>query len=235
MALLEIKNLKVYIGELYILQGLNLSVEEGKITSLIGRNGAGKTTLMKTIMGLIKPVDGEIIFNKENITGQPPYVISKKGIAYVPSERAIFTDLTVEENLKLAYRGNKKMFQERLEFVFDVFPDLKKFYKQKGRNLSGGQQKMLAIACGIINENKLLMLDEPTEGLSPKIVADLLEVVKSLKEKVTIFLVEQNYKAIKETADYAYIIDKGVIVDSGEMSEISKKEDILKKYLGIAF
>ncbi|MGQ4891345.1 MAG: ABC transporter ATP-binding protein [Candidatus Njordarchaeia archaeon] len=235
MALLEVKNLKVYIGDLYILQGLNLKIGEKTITALIGRNGAGKTTLMKTIMGLIKPVEGEIIFNKENITGQPPYIVSRKGIAYVPSERAIFTDLTVEENLKLAYRGNKNMFQEKLEYIFDIFPDLKKFYKQKGRNLSGGQQKMLAIACGIINENKLIMLDEPTEGLSPKIVADLLEVVKALKEKVTIFLVEQNYRAIKETADYAYIIDKGVIVESGAMEEISKKEEMLKKYLGIAF
>jgi len=235
MNLLEVKNLKVYIGDLFVLQGINIKVAEGTITALLGRNGAGKTTLMKTIMGILKPREGKIIFQKEDITGLPPYIISKKGIAYVPAERAIFGSLTVEENLKLAYRGRKEDFEKRLEIVFDVFPDLRRFYKQKARNLSGGQQKMLAIACGLINDNKLLMLDEPSEGLSPKLVIDLFEVIRGLRERITILLVEQNYNAVKEVADYAYIIDRGIIVTEGSMEEISSRRDLLRKYLGVAF
>mgnify|MGYP000156114326 CR=1 FL=1 len=235
MNLLEVKNLKVYIGELYVLQGVNMVVSEGTITALLGRNGVGKTTLMKTIVGILRPKEGQIIFQKEDITGLPPHIISKKGIVYVPAEKAIFESLTVEENLKLAYRGKKKDFEKRLEMIFDIFPDLKRFYKQKGRNLSGGQQKMLAIACGLINANRLLMLDEPSEGLSPKIVIDLFEILKSLRERITILLVEQNYSAVKEIAEYAYIMDRGIIVAEGRMEEISSQNNLLRKYLGVAF
>lgn len=234
MNILEVRNLKVYLGEMYIIQGVSLNARRGAVTAIIGRNGSGKTTLMRTIAGLIRPAHGEVIFKGVNIVGLPPHKVSRLGITYVPAERAIFGELTVKENLKLAFKGRKGEFSERLQTVLEVFPDLKKFLNHHGRSLSGGQQKMLAIACGLISEPELLMLDEPSEGLSPKIIPKIFNTIAALKTKTTILLVEQNYSAIKMVSDYIYIMDKGVIVAEGEADKISSQQDLLKKYLGVA-
>lgn len=231
--ILIVDDVHTYIGEFYILQGVSFSVGKNEITAVLGRNGAGKTTLMRTIIGVYKLAKGKIIFKNNDITRLPTHKIVRLGIAYVPSERSIFTDLTVEENLKLAYRGSRNKFREKLEEIFELFPDLKRFYKQKGRNLSGGQQKMLAIACGLINDVDLLMLDEPSEGLSPKYVLELFSTISDLRERTTILIVEQNFAVVKKIADYGYIIDNGKIVAEGTMEEIASNKELLRKYLGV--
>ncbi len=231
--ILIVDDVHTYIGEFYILQGISFSVKKNEITAILGRNGAGKTTLMRTIIGVYKPARGRIIFKNNDITKLPTHKIVKLGIAYVPSERAIFNELTVEENLRLAYRGPKEKFEKKVEEIFELFPDLKRFYKQRGRNLSGGQQKMLAIACGLINDVDLLMLDEPSEGLSPKYVLELFSAIRDLREKTTILIVEQNFAVVKKIADYSYIIDNGKIVAEGPMEEIASNKELLRKYLGV--
>jgi len=230
---LEVKDLHASINELKILQGVNFAAKSNEITVILGRNGAGKTTLFKTIVGVIKPFKGSIKLYGEEILGLPPHKIVRKGISLVASERAVFSELTVEENLKVAYRGPKEKFNDRLEKTFELFPDLKRLYRLKAGNLSGGQQRMLAIACGLINENKVILLDEPSEGLSPKILKDVYEVVRKLKEHTTIVVVEQNFAAVKNIGDHFYLMDKGKIVLEGSLSDLEERKDLLKKYLGV--
>ena len=231
--ILIVDNVHTYIGDFYILQGVSIRVKQNEITAVLGRNGAGKTTLLRTIIGFYKPRTGKVIFKGKDITGVPTHKIAKLGISYVPSERAIFKDLTVEENLKIAYYDPKEKFNERLEFIFELFPDLKRLYKHKGRNLSGGQQKMLAISCGLINDVSLLLLDEPSEGLSPKYVMELFETISNLSDRVAILIVEQNFSIVKKVANFGYLIDNGKIVASGPMNELSGNKELLLKYLGV--
>jgi len=234
VALLRVDDIHTYIGPFYILQGVSFEAEKGEATVLLGRNGAGKTTTLRSIMGMTPPKSGKILFKGEEITKLPTYRIAQRGIAYVPSRRRIFGYLTTEENLKLAFRSRELSFEDRLNFIVDTFPDLKDGLKTRSRNLSGGQQKMLLIARAMINKNELLLVDEPTEGLSPILVKKFTETLAKLKEEITIVLVEQNFKLAREIGDTCYILDMGKIIHHGSMEEVAKNKELLKRHLGVS-
>lgn len=233
--MLEVKNIEtVYYDRLYILKGISLKVEEGKITAVIGPNGAGKTTLLKSIMGLIKdqPRKGEIIFEGKNITRKDPEYIASLGIQLVPEDRGIFPELTVKENLELAGWSERK--DGKSHYIFDLFPNLREKLSEISNNLSGGEQQMLAIARALLKNPKLLMLDEPSLGLSPKITLELFSILKRLNRErnLTILIVEQNAKLSLSIADYGYVMENGKIVYEGSSKELMETEIIQEIFLG---
>lgn len=230
--MLEIEGIHTYYGLSHILFGVSLKVEPGEIVCLLGRNGAGKTTTMKSIMGLTPPKQGSIRFKGEEITGKQPYLLARKGIGYVPDDRRIFADLTVRENLEIAARqaeGAQGWDEER---VYELFPALKEIESRKGGCLSGGEQKMLAIARALMGNPELLLLDEPTEGLAPMLVLSLEEQIKKLREAgLTVLLAEQNVRSALRLGDRGYIIDNGQIRYQGSVEELRGNEEVRKKYL----
>jgi branched-chain amino acid transport system ATP-binding protein len=230
--MLEVEGIHTFYGLSHILFGVSLRVEPGEIVCLLGRNGAGKTTTMKSIMGLTPPRQGSIQFKGEAITGQEPYLLARKGIGYVPDDRRIFADLTVGENLEIAARkaeGDKGWNKER---VYELFPALKSIESRKGGCLSGGEQKMLAIARALMGNPELLLLDEPTEGLAPMLVRALEEQIKRLREAgLTVLLAEQNVRSALRLGDRGYIIDNGQIRHQGSIEELRENEEVRKKYL----
>jgi branched-chain amino acid transport system ATP-binding protein len=232
--LLKVEHVQTYIDQYHILQGVDLEVEEGKVTVILGRNGAGKTTTLRTIMGLTPPREGKIFFHGEEIQGLPTHVIANKGIGYVPEDQGIFKDLTVEENMKLAIRKGDNATRERQEFVLDLFPDLRIAWKRKGGNLSGGQKQMLSIARAFVNDNRLLLIDEPSKGLAPIVVEKVMESILELKKRTTIVLVEQNFLMASGVGDEVFLLDDGHTVFRGTMAEVKGNEDLKKKYLGVA-
>jgi branched-chain amino acid transport system ATP-binding protein len=234
VTLLEVNDIHTYIGPFHILQGVTFKAENDVATVLLGRNGAGKTTTLTSIMGMTPPKSGQILFKGQNLTKQPTYKVAQAGIAYVPSKRRIFGHLTVEESLKLAYRKQQSAYEDRLDFIIAMFPDLKGALKMRSRNLSGGQQKMLLIACAMISENQLLLVDEPSEGLSPLLVKKFTETLVNLKKEIPIVLVEQNLKMAKEIGDACYILEMGRIVQQGSVTEIAENEELLKRHLGVS-
>ncbi len=235
--LLEIQNAHVYIGSFYILQGISLVVPKGEVTLLLGRNGSGKTTTMKSILGIYPPKEGKIVFKGKAISNLPTHKIVNMGIGYVPDTRRIFGTLTVEQNLILSRRKetSKELMLERMELIFDLFPDMKGFLKQKAGTLSGGQQQMLAVARALVNDNSLLLIDEPTEGLSPHLTKNLIASLDRLKEIATILLVEQNFRTVSKLGDNYYIFDSGKIVHEGNnMSELIADKALVAQYLGVS-
>jgi branched-chain amino acid transport system ATP-binding protein len=235
--LLEIQNAHVYIGSFYILQGISLVVPEGEVTLLLGRNGSGKTTTMKSILGIHPPREGKIFFKGEEISNLPTHKIVNKGIGYVPDTRRIFGTLTVEQNLIVSMRKgtSKEEMNDRLDLIFDLFPDMRRFMKQKAGTLSGGQQQMLAIARALMNRNDLLLIDEPTEGLSPLLAKNLMDSLSRLKEFATILLVEQNFRTVSKLGDNYYIFDNGKIVHEGNnMAELVEDKALVAQYLGVS-
>ncbi len=235
--LLEIQDAHVYIGSFYILQGISLVVPKGEVTLLLGRNGSGKTTTMKSILGIYPPKDGKIVFKGEEISNLPTHKIVNKGIGYVPDTRRIFGTLTVEQNLVVSMRkgSSREDMQKRLDLIFDLFPDMKGFLKQRAGTLSGGQQQMLAIARALMNENDLLLIDEPTEGLSPLLAKNLIDSLDRLKEFATILMVEQNFRTVSKLGDNYYIFDNGKIVHEGtNMSELIDDKALVAQYLGVS-
>jgi len=234
--MLQVETIDTYYGRSHVLQGMSLAVDEGECVALLGRNGAGKTTTLKTIAGVLKPRDGRIRFRGEDITGLPPYEIVKRGIAWIPEERRIFPNLTVYENLKisrLAVDGAKGM-DAFLERTFSLFPQLKERLHNKGRQLSGGEQQMLTIARGLGSEPKLLLIDEPTEGLMPAIVAAIAETMRRVqKEGVAILLVEQNTKIALEISRRTYLIEKGSIKYEGPSTDLARDHETRLRYLGV--
>lgn len=231
--LLKVDNLQTYIGQYHILQGVNLEVKESQVTVILGRNGAGKTTTLKTIMGITPPRGGRVLFQGEDIQSLASHVIANRGIGYVPEDQGIFSDLTVEENMKLAIRRNDGDTKQRLEVVLQLFPDLKIAWKRKGGNLSGGQKQMLSIARAFVNDNKLLLIDEPSKGLAPIVVEKVMESILELKKHTTIVLVEQNYIMASRIGDAVFILDDGHTVFSGMMSDVQQDDQLKNKYLGI--
>lgn len=229
---LEVRNIHTFIHQFHILEGVTLEVPESGILVLLGRNGAGKTTTLKSILGITPPRQGEIIFHGEEIQGMMSHQIAQKGIGYVPEHRAIFTDLSVEENLKIAER-QKGDLEKRADFIFGVFPDLKRLIKLPGGNLSGGQQQMLAIARALVPDNSLLLIDEPSEGLAPVLVEQVMEAVQQLSEHTTILLVEQNFIMASQLADRYVIIESGRSVKSGMMADLIDDEETIHRYLGV--
>ena len=234
MSILKVSNLHTYIEQFHILQGVNFEVETGGITVILGRNGAGKTTTMRSIIGLTPGKTGEITFQGQNVLGLPAYEVAKKGIGYVPEDQGIFGDLTVEENMRVAMRKEDVATLSRQEWLLDVFPDLKVAWNRKGGNLSGGQKQMLSIARALVNDNQLVLIDEPSKGLAPIMVEKVMEALQLIKEKTTVLLVEQNFMMASMIGDSYYIIDDGKTVHSGTMQELKENEELKRKYLGIA-
>ena len=229
--ILELNSIQTFIGQFHILEGISLSVKEGSITALLGRNGAGKTTTLKSIIGLRPPREGNVVFGGADIRGRRPYDIAALGIGYVPENRAIFRALTVEENLKIAER-KKGDLARRADFILGLFPDLKKFMKLPGGQLSGGQQQMLAIARALVPDNRLLLIDEPSEGLAPILIEQLMESIRSLSAHTTVLLVEQNFRMASQLADDYYLIDDGKSIQNGAMKDLVNDRATVQRYLG---
>jgi branched-chain amino acid transport system ATP-binding protein len=234
MMLLEVDQIETYIGQYHILQGVSFQVPKGEVTVLLGRNGAGKTTTLRSIMGLTPIAKGSIRFKGKEIHHLPTYTIAREGIGYVPEDQGIFDGLTVEENLKVAMRKKDDASMERLEWILNLFPDLKTYWHRKGGNLSGGQKQMLSIARAYVNENELLLVDEPSKGLAPIMVEKLMESIRLMKHKTTVVLVEQNFIMASRIGDRFYILDDGKTVHNGLMEELKENERLRKEYLGIA-
>lgn len=231
--MLSIKHLDAYYGESIILRDVNMEIPPGKIVCLMGRNGVGKTTLLKCIMSLLKPRAGNITFEGMDITNSPPYDKAKLGLGYVPQGRDIFPQLTVCENLLLGLENQKDRGRSIPEDIFELFPALKTMLNRKGGDLSGGQQQQLAIARALVGRPKLLLLDEPTEGIQPSIIFEIAEAIRSIKARgdVSVFLVEQYLEFVLDMGDYYYIMEKGSIVSQGFISELG--EQVVKEHLAI--
>ncbi len=229
--LLVVDQIQTYIGQFHILEGVSLSVPKGSITVMLGRNGAGKTTTLKSILGLTPPREGKIIFDGMEIQGKRAFNVANLGIGYVPEHRAIFRALSVMENLKLAER-KKGDFDRNAEFIFNLFPDLERLSRLPGNHLSGGQQQMLAVARALVPDNKLLLIDEPSEGLAPILIQQMMEAIKLLSEKTTILLVEQNFIMASQLARNYTIIDDGKSVQAGSMADLVNSPDLIHQYLG---
>ena len=235
MTMLQIKGLNTYYGESHILRDVDMNINQGEMICLIGRNGVGKTTLLKSLIGLLTPRRGEIIFNGDLVNRKPPHQRARSGIGYVPQGREIIPYLTVEENLQLgleALPGGLARHKKIDELVYELFPVLKQFLERKGGDLSGGQQQQLAIARALLGKPKLLLLDEPTEGIQPNIVQDIESAVKRIISEtgVGVLLVEQHLHFVRQ-ADRYYAMQRGGIVANGPTSELSKA--VVEKFLSV--
>jgi branched-chain amino acid transport system ATP-binding protein len=227
--MLNVDKIHTYYGLSHILFDVSLNVSKGEAVGLLGRNGAGKSTTMKSIMGLTPPNKGNIHFNNENITGDKPYLLFRKGIGYVPDDRRVFADLTVDDNLEIVHRRTEEWNKNR---VYEMFPALGEIRSRRAGNLSGGEQQMLTIARALMGGPELLLLDEPTEGLAPLIVRDLEEQILKLKDTgISILLSEQNIKSALKMISRAYVIDNGRIRFAGTVDELEANEEVKKKYL----
>ena len=230
---LEVRDIHTFIGQFHILEGVSVTVPRDSITVLLGRNGAGKTTTLRSIMGFAPPKTGEILFEGIPIRDKRTYTIASMGIGYVPENRAIFRNLSVAENLKLAER-QKGDLARKAEMIFGLFPDLKRLYKLGGGQLSGGQQQMLTIARALVPDNRLLLIDEPSEGLAPVLIEQMIEAIRQLRDHTTVLLVEQNFRMASQLADHYVIIDEGQSVHSGLMADLIRDHALIRRYLGAA-
>lgn len=231
--ILEVKSIHTFIGQFHILEGVDVTVNRGEITVLLGRNGAGKTTTLRSIMGLANVRSGEIRYMGREIRQMRPYKVARLGIGYVPEHRAIFRDLTVDENLRIAEREAGDLAR-RLDFIYALFPDLQRLRRLGGAQLSGGQQQMLAVARALVARNELLLIDEPSEGLAPVIIEQLMAAIRQLSDHTTVLLVEQNFYMASQLADRFVIIEEGKSVLSGPMSDLAGNDELISKYLGAA-
>lgn len=235
MALLDVASINTFYGRSHILFDVSLSVEKGEVVSLLGRNGAGKSTTLRSIIGLTPPQKGEVSFRGERISGLRPYQICRRGVGFVPEDRRVFPDLTVRENLEVAARREKETGSPwTVERLFALFPRLSEREKNLGSQLSGGEQQMLTIARTLMTNPDLLLLDEPSEGLAPLIVALLADMILKIRaEGVTVLLAEQNLHFCAKVADRGYVIDKGSVKYEGKMSDLLTNEEIKEKYLAV--
>lgn len=236
--LLSLSGVHTHIAQYHILHGVDFTVPRGGLTMLLGRNGAGKTTTLRTIMGLWQASSGSVIFDGADITKQPTPAIAASGIAYVPENMGIFTDLTVAENMALAARAARNAGEidtKRLEWIFELFPALRKFWTSRAGVLSGGQKQMLAVARAIVEPRKLLLVDEPTKGLAPAIIGHMIDAFRELKRTdTTILLVEQNFNFARQLGDSVAVMDDGAIVHRGSMDELAHDEALQTRLLGLS-
>jgi branched-chain amino acid transport system ATP-binding protein len=230
MSLLELSGVNTYYGDSHILQGIDLAVEESEVVALVGRNGVGKTTTLRSILQLNPPREGEITFRGESLVGLETHDVADRGVGWIPEERRIFGQLTVEENLRAAIPDTDSI-GEGLQYAFDAFPILEERRRQEAGTLSGGQQQMLAIARGLVGQNDLLLVDEPSEGLAPQIVADVAEALSEASDEATILLVEQNLPLALDLSDRFYIVDHGVVVDDGDSDAVTADDERFRRYL----
>ena len=237
-ALLALQGVHTHIGAYHILHGVDLAVPEGEVTMLLGRNGAGKTTTLRTIMGLWAASQGTVAFKGQAIQGQPTAAIAQLGVAYVPESMGIFSDLTVQDIMVLAARAARhagELDAARLQWVFGLFPALQKFWLYPAGKLSGGQKQMLAVARAIIEPRALLLIDEPSKGLAPSIIQNLIAALRELKkQRTTILLVEQNFAVAKALGDHVAVMDNGRVVHSGAMAELANDEGLQQRLLGLS-
>jgi branched-chain amino acid transport system ATP-binding protein len=231
--MLDLENVNAYYGESHILHGVSLAVNEGEVVCLLGRNGAGKTTTILTIMGYLKPRPGRIRYRGRDIAALPPYAVARLGFGFVPQERGIFPSLTVRENLTVFARGTAGG-RWTLERILELFPSLRARERNLGFQLSGGEQQMLSIARALMLNPSLLLLDEPSEGLAPMIVQDIVEVLRNLKrEGLAILLVEQNLRTALAVADRHHVMNKGEICFTGSSGELEGNDFVLRNYLSV--
>jgi branched-chain amino acid transport system ATP-binding protein len=226
--LLEIRDLHVHLGEAHVLQGVSFDVPEGGVTALLGRNGVGKTTTLRALMGLVDR-RGTIELDGSDVTSTPTHKIVRRGVGYVPEDRDVFSSLTVDENLRLAERDAEPRYQ----LVYDVFPELKQRGKQLAGTLSGGQQQMLAIARALLNDNRVLLVDEPTKGLAPLLVTEVARVLERVSELTTVLLVEQNLGVVQRVARDAVVLDTGRVVHIGPAKELLADKPMVHRLLGV--
>ncbi len=233
--ILEVRDLSVSYGGIQAVRGISFDVPEGQVVTLIGANGAGKSSTLRSIVGLVKPAGGSILFQGEELKGNPTETIVRKGITLVPEGRRVFVNLTVQENLRLgAYMRNDDLLKD-LNWVYDLFPRLKERNWQAAGTLSGGEQQMLAIARALMSRPRLIMMDEPSLGLAPIIVQGVFDIIREINRRgVTILLVEQNANMALKAADLAYVMETGRITMKGKGSELAENEEIKAAYLGKA-
>ncbi len=235
----HVRDLSTHIGKIQILHSVQFHVNEGEIVSIIGANGAGKTTLLNTLAGLYSPSEGEVTLYGEKIHALPAHQVTRKGLSLVPEGRQVFPNLTVEENLLLGmytkYYKDKHLVSKNMEKMLEMFPALQKHLTNLGGNLSGGEQQMIAIARGLMSNPKIILLDEPSMGLAPKIVSEILRILKVIKEEMgtMVILVEQNVKAALQVADRAYVMDHGKFILDGTREEVRSNSIVKSAYLGI--
>jgi branched-chain amino acid transport system ATP-binding protein len=227
--MLAVVDLHVHMGESHVLQGVNFDVAEGGVTALLGRNGVGKTTTLRAIMGLV-PRQGEIALGGEDIRRLPTHAVVRRGVGYVPEDRDVFAGLTVDENLRLAERDK----EPRYDVVYDLFPELRERGRQRAGTLSGGQQQMVAIGRALLNDNRLLLIDEPTKGLAPFLVTQVADVLERASELATILLVEQNLGVVRRIAGDAVVLEQGRVVHRGDARQLLADPTRVRRYLGVA-
>ncbi len=227
--LLEVEHLHVHLGQSHVLQGVSFTVREGGVTALLGRNGVGKTTTLRAILGLVGR-RGKVTFAGNDLTSLPTHRIVRQSVGYVPEDRDIFAGLTVEENLRLAERDA----EPRYDLVYDLFPELRQRGGQRAGTLSGGQQQMVAIARALLNDNRLLLVDEPTKGLAPALVADVARVLERLSELTTVLLVEQNLGVVRRIARDAVVLDQGRVVHTSDAQELLAQPELVRRLLSVS-
>ncbi len=231
--ILEIKDLSVNFGGIKAVNDISFYVEKGKIITLIGANGAGKSTILRSIAGTVKPKNGEIIFENENILGLSPDKIVSRGVTLVPEGRKVFPNLTVLENLKIGAYLRKDNLSDDIEYIYSLFPRLKERHWQLAGTLSGGEQQMLAVGRALMARPKLIMMDEPSLGLAPLVVKDIFNIIKTINESgITVLLIEQNANMALKIADYGFVIETGSITLSGTGEELLRNESVKEAYLG---
>ncbi|PSQ29935.1 ABC transporter ATP-binding protein [Halobacteriales archaeon SW_6_65_46] len=228
--LLELENVHSYYGDSHILEGIDLEVREGEVVALMGRNGVGKTTTLRSVLQLTPPREGAIRYRGENLVGLGTNEVAERGIGWIPEDRRMFSQLTVTENVRAAVPDGAAV-EERLATVFETFPALDERRNALAGALSGGQQQMVAIARGLVGDNELLLIDEPSEGLAPKIVETVANTLMEIATETTILLVEQNLPLALDIADRFYILDHGTVVDSGATAAVDTDTDRLRRYL----
>jgi branched-chain amino acid transport system ATP-binding protein len=226
--LLSVRDLHVYLGQSHVLQGVTFDVPEGGVTALLGRNGVGKTTTLRAILGLVDR-RGSVRLGDEELTGMPTHRIVRHSVGYVPEDRDVFTGLTVAENLRLAERGP----EPRYDLVYELFPELEQRGSQRAGTLSGGQQQMVAIGRALLNDNRVLLVDEPTKGLAPALVAEVARVLERLAELTTVLLVEQNLGVVRRIARDAIVLDQGRVVHTSDAQELLAQPQLVKRLLSV--
>ncbi len=232
--ILAIRDLVTGYGAGAVIHGVSIDVEAGEVVCLLGRNGAGKSTTLRSIMGLTPPRSGRVEFMGKEITGRPPFEVARLGIGYIPDDRRIFADLTVEENLEIVRQVARRDGRWTIERVYRLFPVLTELRLKRGSGLSGGEQKMLAVGRALMGNPSLLILDEPSEGLSPLMVKTLIEAIGQIeKEGVTLLVADQNVKFARRVAGRGYIMEEGHIRYSGRMEELWTNEEIVRRYLAV--
>lgn len=230
--MLEVNDIHTFYGRSHILQGISLDLRKGEVICLLGRNGAGKTTTVRSIMGYVHPKSGNITYEGQDISRKEPFEICRKGIGYVPQDRRIFPTLTVQDNLEVIARKTDGGWT--VEKIFGIFPILEKLRSRQGRNLSGGEQQILAVARPLMTNPRLLLLDEPSEGIAPLIVKEIGELINKITQTgISVLLAEQNMRFTMKIAQRGYIIDKGRIFHQGTMAELREDKEIIGKYLAV--